>query len=901
VGNWSEICYFKALVSRVAPARETKRVPARDGKMTQAQPQAVSRLPAGLLIGLAALLFIGGGVWLAGGMKDDGESLRSVRQTYKAIDAADLTIFRLADLEFDQQQYLAGGAAEDLAAFRQDERALQAQLDDLGGVVGPEPAAREAYGAVRMAAEAAAARLAAEVASRPVDIKAARGVAPRAAPFPARMAPMRKAAAHLRLVERRKITATVVQSANQRNAIIGALAALVAGVLAVAAAVVSLILHGRRADVNLARATEERSAAEVLARRSAAFLEGIGEASPDLIYAKDLDGRFVYANPAAVATLGRPLDQILGHRRDERAAFPAEGDEQDVADREVLATGARQTIEGRFTGKDGAPRIYRSMKFPIRDSENLIVGVAGLTTDITEAETGRLALAESEAKYRMIANAMPAMVWSARADGARDFYNDRWYQFTGAALGASDGWAWLEKVHPEDRKRVEMHVRRSVAAGESYEIEYRLNGRTQHSPRWFLERALPLRDDANGDILRWQGTCTDIEELFESRRAKDAAFAELETREAHLQSILDSVPDAMIVIDEHGAIQSFSAAAERQFGWTAAETVGRNVNMLMPNPYRDSHGAYLLRYLATGEKRIIGIGRVVVGERRDGSTFPMELSVGEMRSGTQRFFTGFVRDLTERQDAERRFQDVQSELAHVSRLSAMGEMASALAHELNQPLSATANYIQGSLRLLAEDPVDKPVIADALKVAGEQMFRAGDIIRRLRDFVSKGETERRLENLPQLLEEAGALAMVGAKDRGVRLRFDIAPDVGLVLVDKVQIQQVVLNLMRNAVEAMAQSDQRELVVAAQPADDDMVVVSISDTGTGISDAVAGQLFEPFVTTKHEGMGVGLSISRTIVEAHGGRIWVEPTPGGGTTFFFTVRAVLEQEIADGELV
>ncbi|HEX4095552.1 MAG TPA: PAS domain S-box protein, partial [Caulobacteraceae bacterium] len=461
-----------------------------------------------------------------------------------------------------------------------------------------------------------------------------------------------------------------------------------------------------------------------------------------------------------------------------------------------------------------------------------------------------------------------------------------------------DGWGWLEKVHPEDRARVESYARRNVATGEPYGIEYRLVG--QKESRWFLERAVPVRNE-EGRIHRWEGACTDIEELIESRRAKEQAFAELETREAHLRSILDAVPDAMIVIDDRGVVQSFSAAAERQFGWTAEEAVGRNVSFLMPSPYREGHDGYLARYLTTGERKVIGIGRVVVGERRDGSTFPMELSVGEMRSGDRRYFTGFVRDLTERQAAERRFQDVQAELAHVSRLSAMGEMASALAHELNQPLSATANYIQGSLRLLNEEPVDKAIIAEALAIAGEQMFRAGDIIRRLRDFVSKGETERQIESLPQLLEEAGALAMVGAKDRGVRLLYEIDPEVGLVMVDKVQIQQVVLNLMRNGVEAMADGPRREMTVIARAAPDDMVQVSVSDTGSGLSPEIAGQLFQPFVTTKQHGMGVGLSISRTIVEAHGGRIWAESEPGQGTTFHFTVRAVYEQEMAHGELV
>ncbi|MEO8115338.1 MAG: PAS domain S-box protein [Phenylobacterium sp.] len=379
----------------------------------------------------------------------------------------------------------------------------------------------------------------------------------------------------------------------------------------------------------------------------------------------------------------------------------------------------------------------------------------------------------------------------------------------------------------------------------------------------------------------------------QSTRASDA-LEHLAEREAHLSSILDTVPDAMVVIDEHGIMQSFSAAAERQFGWTVDEVVGRNVSMLMPEPYRSGHDGYLERYLRTGERRIIGIGRVVVGERKDGSTFPMELSVGEAR-GDHRHFTGFVRDLTDRETSERRLQDLQSELVHVSRLTAMGEMASALAHELNQPLSAIANYMKGSERLLDVDPPDRAKIKGALASAADQALRAGQIIRRLRDFVAKGESERRIESLSKLLEEAGALAMIGAKERGVRLRFDIDRRQDLVLADKVQVQQVVLNLMRNAIDAMEAWPSRELTVSARPAADDMVEVGVTDTGPGISPEVIDRLFQPFVTTKAQGMGLGLSICRTIVEAHGGRIWVEANPGGGTVFRFTLRTVRKEEL------
>jgi len=369
-------------------------------------------------------------------------------------------------------------------------------------------------------------------------------------------------------------------------------------------------------------------------------------------------------------------------------------------------------------------------------------------------------------------------------------------------------------------------------------------------------------------------------------------------REAHLKSILDTVPEAMIVIDEHGIMQSFSSAAERLFGYPTAEAIGQNVKILMPAPYRESHDGYLERYCTTSERHIIGIGRVVVGQRKDGSTFPMELAVGEMRSGDRRYFTGFIRDLTERQKTEARLQELQSELVHISRLTAMGEMASTLAHELNQPLSAISNYLRGSRRLLGDSSDEKSaMMRDALEKAADQATRAGQIIRRLRDFVSRGESERRVESIKKLVEEASALALVGIKDRGIRVQFKFDPSVDRVLADRVQIQQVLLNLIRNAVDAMETSHGGDLTIAIVPDEKGYVRISVTDSGSGIAPEIAEQLFQPFITTKQHGMGVGLSISRTIVEAHGGRLWVEPNPTGGTIFHFTLAVVDEGDVDD----
>ncbi|MDB5561685.1 MAG: sensor histidine kinase [Hyphomicrobiales bacterium] len=370
----------------------------------------------------------------------------------------------------------------------------------------------------------------------------------------------------------------------------------------------------------------------------------------------------------------------------------------------------------------------------------------------------------------------------------------------------------------------------------------------------------------------------------------------LRRREAHLQSVLDTVPDATVVIRTNGTIISFNSAAVRQFGYTPDEVIGWNVDMLMPTPYREQHDGYLARYLQTGEKRIIGADRVVTGRRKDGSTFPMSLAVGETRSGGEVYFTGFIRDLTEREESAARLDQAQNELARLARLNELGEMASTLAHELNQPLSAIANYVQGCSKLL--EKVDEEYAArmrGALDETAKQALRAGDIIRHLREFVTRGETERRPEDIKKLVEEAGALALVGSRECGVKSVFEFGSESGIVLADRVQVQQVLINLMRNAMEAMRDSDRRELIIRTHELADETMAVEVSDTGPGISDEIAAKLFQPFVTTKPGGMGIGLSISKRIIESHGGQLTVATNEAGGATFVFTLPTTAEREI------
>jgi two-component system, LuxR family, sensor kinase FixL len=437
-----------------------------------------------------------------------------------------------------------------------------------------------------------------------------------------------------------------------------------------------------------------------------------------------------------------------------------------------------------------------------------------------------------------------------------------------------------------------VHILERIRAGERVE-HYETRRRRKDGEVIDVSLTISPIWDSAGRLL---GASKVARDITLTKRAQ----VDLQEREAHLRSVLDTIPDAMVVIDETGIMRSFSAAAQRLFGYTAEEAIGQNVSLLMPSPYREQHDTYLARYFATGQKRVIGRGRTVTGSRKDGSTFPMELAVGEMVSGDRHAFTGFVRDLTERQETQQRLQDLQSELIHMSRFTAMGEMASTLAHELNQPLTAVASYLNGCRRLLdGSESAQNLMLRDAIDRAADQALRAGQIIRRMRQFVARGETERQIENLPRLIEEASALALVGTREAGIKVAFAFDPRVSFVLADKIQVQQVILNLIRNAIEAMQETTRRELTISTAEQPDGMVEICVTDTGPGVAPEVASQLFQPFVTTKPHGMGVGLSISRTIVETHGGRLWATPNPGGGTTFGLTLRALSKEELTDGD--
>ncbi|HAE94363.1 PAS domain-containing sensor histidine kinase [Hyphomonas atlantica] len=371
-------------------------------------------------------------------------------------------------------------------------------------------------------------------------------------------------------------------------------------------------------------------------------------------------------------------------------------------------------------------------------------------------------------------------------------------------------------------------------------------------------------------------------------RIENSEFQDSSSLQSILSSILQSVPDAMIVIDDRGIIMAFSRAAETLFGYKSEDVVGENIKCLMTDTDQSHHDQYIRNYLTTGERQIIGIGRIVEARLANGDSIPVELKIGEANIGERKLFTGFIRDITEKQANVHRIGELQAELSNFSRLSAVGTMASAMAHELNQPLTAVANYLEAARDMLDDpSPDNLAMVQEAMAAAAEQSIRAGQIVRRLRDYVSRGELDLRPFPLKEIIDDAVTIAKVGIDGPLARvvLRLD-DPDVK-VMADRLQLRQVFANLVRNAIEALAETENPQVWIHGRQAGEE-IIVEVRDNGPGLSEDLLHSPFEAFQTTKATGMGLGLSICQTIVEAHGSSIQVASEPGTGACFTFTLR-------------
>jgi two-component system sensor kinase FixL len=354
--------------------------------------------------------------------------------------------------------------------------------------------------------------------------------------------------------------------------------------------------------------------------------------------------------------------------------------------------------------------------------------------------------------------------------------------------------------------------------------------------------------------------------------------------EARFASVLDTAADGIVVIDEEARILAFNKSCESLFGYTAEEVIGRNVKVIMPPAYADHHDDYINNYKRTGERRIIGIGREVSGQHRDGTVFPMELSVGEAATPEGRQFIGILRDLRSRKQVEQRLSQLQAQIVHMTRLSAMDEMGAAMAHELNQPLTALMLYLQAAIRPLRADiDADREKAVAILEKALAEAERAGGIIQRMRQMVEKRDPQRTPVDLRLVLDEAIDLSDFVAQGSGVRILRSYGRAPLTVDVDPIQIQQIVINLVKNAIEVARESEGRWVEVSMKRADSHACVI-VADSGPGIGEETAQSLFRTFSTTKKSGMGLGLAISRSIAQNHGGDLSVDPGGHGrGATF------------------
>jgi two-component system, LuxR family, sensor kinase FixL len=373
-----------------------------------------------------------------------------------------------------------------------------------------------------------------------------------------------------------------------------------------------------------------------------------------------------------------------------------------------------------------------------------------------------------------------------------------------------------------------------------------------------------------------KGFAVIIRDITETKLAEHA----LRTSETLLRAVVDGSPDAIIAIDGKGIIQSVNGNGIKMFGYERQEIVGSNVKLLIPDHY-GSHDVYLKGYLKNGQKRILDSEREVEGRRKDGSIFPLGLLVTETTYSDTPLFVGFLRDLSTRHEIESRLKQLQGE-----RLSAMGGLAAGLAHELNQPLAAAMTYLE-TAQLLCDTPaaLRSTSVGETLSSATDEIMRAGQIMKRLRQLVTTGEPDKTFVNLHEFIQDP-ILAFLPNRQK-IKVEFELEAAVDCVLADEVQIKQVLSNLIKNAVEAMSHSSNKRLRVITALSDHGMIRIDVCDTGHGLAPRVTKNLFEPFQTTKQNGIGIGLSISRMIVEAHYGRIWASANPQGGTTFSFTL--------------
>jgi PAS domain S-box-containing protein len=577
-------------------------------------------------------------------------------------------------------------------------------------------------------------------------------------------------------------------------------------------------------------------------------------------------------------------------------------------------------VEKRYLRKDGEIVWAEVNAALVRDGAGQPQYLVSLINDITDRKRVEQLLRE---EFRVLTESMPQIVWASQPDGKADYYNRRYYELTGAAEGAGNG-CWQALLHPDDRDSCLALWNESVRTGRPYQVEGRLMHRDTGEYRWHLARALPVRDE-KGTIVRWVGTSTDIhyqkqaeQELREvseelehrvTRRTaelsrasatlrKEAAEREqaeeaLKESERRFRAIFDNAAIGIALVDFEGRPVESNPALVEMLGYTAEEQRGMRFAEFT-HPGDVDLDLRLYRRLMDGE-----IDRYRIEKRyyhKDGRMVWANLTVSLVRDGLgqPRFAIGMAEDITEGKRAEEKLHEMQAELAHIGRLTALGELTASIAHEVNQPLAAIVGNADICLSWLNNSGADLGMVREALADIVDDGNRAGQVIARVRSLLKKDEAQKELLDINAVIREAVAMVTSEAGRRYVSLQLELCPSIPLVLGDRVQLQQVLLNLIMNGFESMAACGDgpRELFIRSEEYDSTFLVVEVRDTGPGICRADLERVFAAFYTTKSNGIGIGLSICRSIIGAHGGKLWAAPSPEGGAMLRFTLPANVE---------
>jgi PAS domain S-box-containing protein len=598
---------------------------------------------------------------------------------------------------------------------------------------------------------------------------------------------------------------------------------------------------------------------------------------PGLVCTMSPTGELDRFNPQILEYFGKTPEELKGWATSD-AVHPDDVPRVVAAFSHSITTGTPYDIEHRCRRADGVYRWFQVRALPVRDTADRITGWYVLLTDIDDRKRAEDAIRASERDLNQIINAIPALAWSARPDGSAEFFNQHYLDYVGLSAEQAKDWGWMVAVHPDDLNDLLAWLRRMIASDQAAECEGRLR-RFDGEYRWFLFRTNPVRDEF-GKTFKWYGTKTDIDDRkrAEEELRRSQAFIAEGQRLARLGSFSWRVENGEIAWSD----QLYRIFEFEPGGLVTLERIGSRVHpedmpLLGDMIARAQRAAGDLEY----EHRLLMPNQSV--------KYLHLLAHGTHDQDGRLEYLGAVQDVTERRLAEEALTQARSDLAHVTRVTSLGVLTASIAHEVNQPLSGIITNASTCLRMLAADPPNIEGARETAKRTIRDGNRASELITRLRALFSNKESTTEPVDLNEAAQEVIALSLSELQRNRVILRAEFADGLPVVTGDRVQLQQVILNLLKNASDAMSAVNDRprQLQIRTERGTDDQVRLTVRDAGVGLDPQAMDRLFQVFYTTKNDGMGIGLSLSRSIIERHHGRLWAEPNDGPGATFSFSI--------------